>query len=172
MALRDQIADALLNADAWAQLERRDDRDRFADAVMAVVQPDLDERDRRIAHQWRMINTERGNVWDLNRELDAERQRAERAEAERDRLRALVVRMAGATLAMQTHGRTSGNATLVGFAQRLREMLPDIRPDGSTTWPSMAYPVCTNCGAPTLAQNALCQPCRWDAPDQPETADE
>lgn len=43
--LREQIADALLNADAWAQLERRDDRDRFADAVMAVVQPALDAKD-------------------------------------------------------------------------------------------------------------------------------
>jgi hypothetical protein len=47
--LRDQIADALLNADAWAQLERRDDRDRFADAVMAVVQPEIAERDAEIA---------------------------------------------------------------------------------------------------------------------------
>ncbi|MFF9310110.1 hypothetical protein ACF1BS_04280 [Streptomyces sp. NPDC014748] len=46
-ALRDRIAEALREADTYAQLERRDDRERFAAAVLAVLlgadetQPDV-----------------------------------------------------------------------------------------------------------------------------------
>ncbi|TDD97606.1 hypothetical protein [Actinomadura rubrisoli] len=39
--LRDQIAEALLNVDAWAQLKRRDDRERFADAVLPIVEAEI-----------------------------------------------------------------------------------------------------------------------------------
>lgn len=42
--LRDQIADALFRTDVWGQLARRADRNRFADAAMTVVQPELDRQ--------------------------------------------------------------------------------------------------------------------------------
>jgi hypothetical protein len=38
-ALRDRIAEALLSADTHAQLERRADRERFADAALAALPP-------------------------------------------------------------------------------------------------------------------------------------
>ncbi|AMW11638.1 hypothetical protein A4E84_20350 [Streptomyces qaidamensis] len=41
-ALRDRIAEALRETDAYAQLESRDDRERFADAVLAVLPPPAD----------------------------------------------------------------------------------------------------------------------------------
>ncbi|MFC9686837.1 hypothetical protein [Streptomyces sp. NPDC056948] len=44
-ALRDRIAEALREADTYAQLERRDDRERFADAVLAVLPPPVSRAD-------------------------------------------------------------------------------------------------------------------------------
>lgn len=64
--LREQIVDALLTADSWAQL-RADDRERLADAVMEAVRPVVDA-----------LAAERT----LGEQID----RADQAEAERDRI--------------------------------------------------------------------------------------
>lgn len=93
--LREQIATEVHHAKPLH--DRCSGDDRIADAVMAVVQPEIDAKDAEIAELRAAVRP--GNV-ELIRKLvhsysrlvtierDDARQRAEQAEAERDRLRA------------------------------------------------------------------------------------